>query len=150
MQEVIKQITEDILRAMNFESEVCLEKDESGLPWVNIKTNEAPFLIGQHGANLASLQYLIKLLAIKKMEAPCQFNLDVNNYLKYRTEVIKELARNTADQVLAEGRPITLQPMSPYERKVVHSLLADNYRGILTESEGYEPERRIVVKLKEV
>lgn len=142
--EIIKDITENLLKIMGFQAEVVLEQKENGLR-VNIKTEEAPFLIGQGGANLVALQELIKRLVYKKTANYTPFLLDVNDYRQHRINLLEELARDKAEEALAENRTIFLEPMKSYERRIIHLVLA-NYEGLLTESQGEEPKRRVVIK----
>lgn len=144
MKELIKQTTEELLRVMGFAGEVSMEEDATGLLRANIKTEEAPFLIGQAGANLACLQQLLTRIMAKKTDNLLPFTLDVNNYRQHRIELLQELAQNTADKVLAEGRPFLFQPMNAFERRIIHITLA-NCQGLVTQSEGEDPNRRIIV-----
>lgn len=145
MKELIKKTIEDILKIMNFEGNINLIEDDDESVIVNIETEEAPLLIGQGGANLISLQQIAKKIIEKKSAEPCNFTLDVNNYKRHKMEILKEMARHTADKVLVEGRAVIMQPMNAFERRIVHMTLA-NYQNLMTESQGEEPWRRIVVK----
>ncbi len=145
MKELIKKTIEDILRIMNFEGNINLIEDDDESIIVNIETDEAPLLIGQGGANLISLQQIAKKIIEKKSAETCNFTLDVNNYKGHKMELLREMARYTADKVLVEGRAVIMQPMNAFERRIVHMTLA-NYRNLMTESQGEEPCRRIVVK----
>ncbi len=143
--EVIKDIISQILKKMNFEGDVFIEDSDKDEISANIQTKEASFLIGQSGVNLDALQHVARVLANKKSETPIQFVLDVNSYKKQRTDALKELAKNVAEQTLTERVAITLRPMSAYERRVVHLALFEHPQ-IKTESIGEDPERRVVVK----
>lgn len=148
MKKILKTTIEDLLQIINFEGKVNLEEDsENNLIRANIETEDAPLLIGQGGANLMSLQQIIKKIVEKKSGNPCAFTLDVNNYKNHRIELLRELARYTADKVLVEGRPVIMQPMNAFERRIVHTTLAA-YQNLITESQGEEPTRRIVVKIQ--
>ncbi|MFH1671361.1 MAG: R3H domain-containing nucleic acid-binding protein [Candidatus Portnoybacteria bacterium] len=143
--EVIKKIVDQLLEKMRFEGETIVnDSKEEGLI-VNIQTKEASFLIGQSGVNLDALQHVARVLTNKKATESIQFVLDINEYRKQRSEGLKELARNVADQTIIERVAITLRPMSAYERRVIHLALFD-YAQVKTESIGEEPERRVVVK----
>lgn len=146
MKEILKTTIEDILRIINFEGSVNIEEDSSNsLIRANIKTDDASLLIGQGGANLISLQQIVKKIVEKQSGNPCVFTIDVNNYKNHKIELLQELARYTADKVLVEGRPVIMQPMNAFERRIVHTTLAI-YQNLITESQGEEPARRIVVK----
>lgn len=145
MKELIKKTIEDILKIMNFEGNINLIEDDDESVIVNIETEEAPLLIGQGGANLISLQQIAKKIIEKKSAEPCNFTLDVNNYKQHKTELLREMARHAADKVLVEGRAVIMQPMNAFERRIIHMTLA-NYQNLMTESQGEEPWRKIVVK----
>lgn len=143
--DIIKETIVELLKTMDFEGEVVINSVDEDNILVNIKTNQAGFLIGQAGASLDALQYITRVIVNKKGDQFIQFLLDVNDYRKNRIELLKELARNISEQVLSEKVAVTLQPMSAYERRVVHMVLSDNSE-INTESIGRDPERKIVVK----
>ena len=145
MTETIKQTITDLLKAMDLEAAVDIDASDQRNIVVNIETQEAGFLIGQGGDNLKSLQHLARILVNKKLGFPAQFVLDINNYQKQRISFLKEMACQTANQVLNEKAPLFLQPMSSYERRIIHLALAD-YPEIETESAGQEPDRRITIK----
>lgn len=144
MKAVLKKTTEELLKIMGFKGEVNLEEDESGLLRVNIETDEAPFLIGQAGANLLCFQQILTRIMNKKAEENYFFTLDVNNYRKHKIELLRELAQNTAERVLIDGRSFFLQPMNAFERRIIHMTLA-NYQELSTQSQGEEPNRRVIV-----
>jgi len=143
--EIIKEIVTELLEIMNFQGRINIDTTNESNILVNIQTDQASFLIGQAGANLEALQYIARVLASKKMGAPVQFILDVNDYQKHHIGLLEELAKNIAKQALSERIAVTLQPMTAFKRRIVHLALADNSQ-ISTESIGQEPERRIVVK----
>jgi len=143
--ETIKEIITELLEIMDFQGRINVDTTNESNILVNIQTDQASFLIGQAGANLEALQYIARVLASKKIGAPVQFILDVNDYQKHHIELLEELAKNIAKQALSERIAVTLQPMPAFKRRIVHLALADNSQ-ISTESVGQEPERRIVVK----
>lgn len=143
--ETIKEIVTELLEIMDFQGRINIDTTNEDNILVNIQTDQASFLIGQAGANLEALQYIARVLASKKMGAPVQFILDVNDYQKHHIGLLEELAKNIAKQALSERIAITLQPMTAFKRRIVHLALADDSQ-ISTESIGQEPERRIVVK----
>jgi len=143
--ETIKETITELLKIMNFQGRINIDDSNESNILVNIQTDQASFLIGQAGANLEALQYIARVLASKKMGAPVQFILDVNDYQKYHIGLLEELAKSIAKQSLSERIAVTLQPMPAFKRRIIHLALADNSQ-ISTESIGQEPERRIVVK----
>ena len=104
-------------------------------------------LIGKRGQTLDSLQYLTSLVANKNKDTYTKIKIDTENYRQRRKETIENLARNVASKVKKTGRPAFLEPMNPYERRIIHSALQGN-KYVETVSEGEEPYRHVVVKLK--
>ena len=115
----------------------------------NVKTEDSSHLIGQYGVNLQALQHLARVIVRKKTEIKSDFILDVNFYRKERNESIAILAKNIAEKAVAEKRAITLRPMSPYERRLVHIELAEN-KNITTESVGEGEDRQVIIKPAEI
>ena len=143
--EIIKQTITDLLNKINFDAKVEIDASDQNNIVVNIQTEQGGFLIGQAGGNLNALQHIARILVNKKNDQPIQFILDVNNYRKHRLELLRELAKNMAEQALLKKVSLILHPMPAYERRIIHLSLADN-PAINTESTGQEPERRIVIK----
>jgi len=142
---IIRETIKELLEVMHFDGQVAVDNPEPDNILANIQTEQAGFLIGQAGANLDALQHIIRILVNKKNQEPIPFILDVNNYRKHRIELLRDLAKNMANQALSEKVSLTLQPMSAYERRIIHLALI-NQSEISTESVGQEPERRIVIK----
>ena len=101
-------------------------------------------LIGKRGQTLDSLQYLISLVLNKNSDDYIKVKLDTENYRERRKETIENLAKNVAKKVKKSGRPAFLEPMNPYERRIIHSTLQDD-KYVDTHSEGEEPHRKVVV-----
>ena len=104
-------------------------------------------LIGKRGQTLDSLQYLTNLAVNKQMDHYVKVKLDTEDYRKRRKDTLENLARNISYKVKRTKRPVALEPMNPYERRVIHSAL-QNDRFVSTHSEGEEPYRHVVVTLK--
>ena len=104
-------------------------------------------LIGKRGQTLDSLQYLTSLVANKKSEEYIRVKVDTENYRQRRRETLENLAKNIAYKVKKTRRPVSLEPMNPYERRIIHSTL-QNDKYISTHSEGDEPFRRVVITYK--
>lgn len=137
----------DVLEAMGIESEITL-KEEKDVLYINIAGPKMGLIIGYRGETLDSLQYLISLVVNKNHDIPYKkIVLDTENYRAKREETLKRVAQKTAYKVRKSGRAFKLEPMNPYERRVIHSVLQDN-EFINTYSEGDEPYRRIVVDIK--
>ena len=104
-------------------------------------------LIGKRGQTLDSLQHLVSLVINKHSEEYIRVKLDTENYRERRKETLEQLAKNIAYKVKRTRRPVFLEPMNPYERRIIHSAL-QNDPYVTTHSEGEEPYRKVVVTLK--
>jgi spoIIIJ-associated protein len=137
----------DVLKAMNMEAEISLKEVNNEIK-INLIGPNMGLLIGYRGETLDSLQYLVSLVVNKNHnEEYRRVILDTENYRAKREETLKRLASKIAYKVRASGRVLKLEPMNPYERRIIHSTLQnDSY--IYTFSEGDEPYRRVVVDLK--
>ncbi len=163
MNETLKKIILDLLHQMTFEAEV-FERQEEGRTVFNIKTRDAQLLIGKQGANLEALQHVIRILFRKQsQDDPSRlggpgssraeadrfpFAIDIDDYRDKRVLYLKELARKAAHHVRETRKPVSLEPMPAYERRVVHSYLS-LYNDIGSESVGVDPNRKLIIKLKE-
>ena len=103
--------------------------------------------IGKRGQTLDSLQYLVSLVVNKESEDYLRVKLDTENYRERRKETLETLAKNIAYKVKRTRRPVSLEPMNPYERRIIHSAL-QNDKYVFTKSEGEEPFRHVVIALK--
>ena len=114
---------------------------------VELKGNDMGILIGKRGQTLDSLQYLTNLAVNRNSEDYYKVKIDTEDYRKRRKETLENLAKNIAYKVKRTKRPVSLEPMNPFERRVIHSAL-QNDRFVTTHSEGEEPYRHVVVTLK--
>ena len=151
VQDVTIHAVEDFLRntlnAMDMEVEIKSEIDGDGALSVDMKGEHMGILIGKRGQTLDALQYLANRVANKHQEGYVRVKLDTENYRARREETLKHLAKNIAHKVKRSRRPVALEPMNPYERRIIHSALqSDPY--VTTHSEGEEPYRKVVVTLK--
>ena len=126
--------------------ETKLNEEEKELE-VNLTGGEMGILIGKRGQTLDSLQYLVSLVVNKKTDEYLRVKLDTENYRARRKETLETLAKNIAYKVKRTKRSVALEPMNPYERRIIHSAL-QNDKYVTTHSEGEEPFRRVVVTLK--
>jgi len=117
-----------------------------GTPFFMIKTEEAPLLIGEHGQNLEALSYLARKIAEKK-ENPQKFVVDVNGYMRKHFDELRDRALMGAERVKYFKKEVALQPMAPFERRVIH-LTLQNHQDIITESAGSGVQRHVVIKLR--
>ena len=131
----------NVLSSMNIKSDNDIIK-------INLKGPNMGLVIGYRGETLDSLQYLVSLVVNKNHENPYKkVVLDAENYRHKREETLIKVAQKTAYKVKKSGRPYKLEPMNPYERRIIHSALQE-YTDINTYSEGEEPFRRIIISLK--
>ena len=114
---------------------------------IDLSGDEMGVLIGKRGQTLDSLQYLVSLVVNKEAKEYIRVKLDTENYRQRRKETLENLAKNISYKVKRTKRPVSLEPMNPYERRIIHSAL-QNDRYVVTHSEGEEPFRRVVVTLK--
>ena len=114
---------------------------------VNLTGEEMGLLIGKRGQTLDSLQYLVSLVVNKESEDYLRVKLDTENYRERRKETLETLAKNIAYKVKRTRRPVSLEPMNPYERRIIHSAL-QNDKYVFTKSEGEDPFRHVVIALK--
>ena len=145
--EAVEKFVKDTLTAMGMEVELTSSIDEDGALCVDMKGDHMGILIGKRGQTLDSLQYLANRVANKHQDGYVRVKLYTENYRARREETLKHLAKNIAHKVKRSRRPFVLEPMNPYERRIIHSALqSDPY--VTTHSEGEEPYRKVVVTLK--
>lgn len=143
-----KLYLDDLFKAMDIQTEVEIKFDEENNNMnINLEGPEMGILIGKRGQTLDALQYLISLYVNKESESYIRLKLDTENYRARRKDTLENLAKNIAFKVKRSRRSVTLEPMNPYERRVIHSAL-QNDKYVATRSEGEEPYRKVVVYLK--
>ena len=143
----VEQFLKDTLKAMDMEVEITSSIDGDGALYVDMKGEHMGILIGKRGQTLDALQYLANRVANKHQAGYVRVKLDTENYRARREETLKHLAKNIAHKVKRNRRPVVLEPMNPYERRIIHSALqSDPY--VTTHSEGEDPYRKVVVTLK--
>ena len=148
MESAIKKFLSDVLGAMGMNAEVKVVIDENeGSVDVELVGENMGVLIGKRGQTLDSLQYLVSLVANKEAEGYFRVKLDTENYRARRKETLESLAKNIAYKVKRTRKPVSLEPMNPYERRIIHSAL-QNDKYVATRSEGEEPYRKVVIYLK--
>ncbi|MBD7913091.1 MULTISPECIES: RNA-binding cell elongation regulator Jag/EloR [Clostridium] len=142
-----REFLNNILRCMNVNADVNINDDKDSV-YIELLGEKMGSVIGYRGETLDALQYLVSLVINKNHEQPYRrVILDAENYRKKREETLKRVAEKTAYKVRKSRRSFKLEPMNPYERRIIHSAL-QNYVDIKTFSEGEEPFRRIVVDIK--
>jgi len=137
-----------IFGAMNMEvSIIAVYNEEEQELSLNLEGDDMGILIGKRGQTLDSLQYLVSLIVNKGTEGYLRVKLDTENYRERRKETLETLAKNIAYKVKRTKRPVSLEPMNPYERRIIHAAL-QNDKYVTTRSEGEEPFRHVVIALK--
>ena len=148
MEEKVNKFLNKVFQAMNLSVtiEIVFNKEENTLD-INLSGDEMGILIGKRGQTLDSLQYLTSLVVNKEKENYVRVKVDTENYRQRRKDTLENLAKNISYKVKRTKRPVSLEPMNPYERRIIHSAL-QNDKYVTTHSEGEEPFRRVVVALK--
>lgn len=142
----VKLFLDDFLKQMGNDATYTINKDEYGLE-VIIEGKQTGILIGYRGETLYALQSIISSVANKNSDEKIRVLLDIENYKQKREKTLQNLAIQIAKKVERTKKPLTLEPMQAYERKIIHSSLQDNTK-VKTESIGEEPRRRVVISLK--
>ena len=138
----------DVFKAMDMDVEISEDyQKETGVLTVNMEGEDMGVLIGKRGQTLDSLQYLVSLVVNKGVDGYIHVKADTENYRERRKKTLENLAKNIAFKVKRTRQPVALEPMNPYERRIIHSSL-QNEKYITTYSEGEEPYRKVVVALK--
>lgn len=144
----IREFLENVFSAMNMEVSIDIKKAEDDKVYeVELSGKEMGLLIGKRGQTLDSLQYLTNLAVNKHSDGYIKVKLDTEDYRQRRKDTLENLAKNIAYKVKRTKRPVSLEPMNPFERRVIHSALQGD-RYVETHSEGEEPFRHVVVTLK--
>ena len=145
---VVKDFLTEVFDKMNLEVEIITKFDEiEGVIDIELKGPEMGVLIGKRGQTLDSLQYLTNLAVNRKSDNYLRVKIDTEDYRRRRKETLENLAKNMAYKVKRTKRPVSLEAMNPYERRIIHSAL-QNDKYVVTHSEGEEPYRHVVITLK--
>ena len=138
----------DVTRLMGVEVTINARRDEEGNVRVDMFGDTLGILIGRRGETLDALQYLTSLYVNKGSEDYIRVTLDTENYRAKREEALRRLANRMASRAVKTGRKVVMEPMNPYERRILHSALQQN-DAVTTHSEGEEPNRHVVITLKQ-
>lgn len=138
----------DVTRLMGVEVTINARRDEEGNVRVDMFGDTLGILIGRRGETLDALQYLTSLYVNKGSEDYIRVTLDTENYRAKREEALRRLANRMANRAVKTGRKVVMEPMNPYERRILHSALQQN-DAVTTHSEGEEPNRHVVITLKQ-
>ena len=148
LEDIIRDFLSQIFDAMNMVVDVDYSYDEKEKEIsINLSGADMGILIGKRGQTLDSLQYLISLVANKNSDAYLRVKLDTENYRDKRKKTLETLAKNIAYKVKRTKRPVALEAMNPYERRIIHAAL-QNDKYVVTRSEGEDPFRHVVISLK--
>lgn len=145
---LVKNFLEKVFVAMEIKADMEIKYDsDEDIIEVNLEGDDMGVLIGKRGQTLDSLQYLSSLVVNKESKSYIKVKIDTENYRQRRKETLENLAKNIAKKVTRTRKTCTLEPMNPYDRRIIHSAL-QNDKFVETHSEGEEPNRRVVVSLK--
>ena len=143
-------MVKELLANMNIEADVVLSDGENGEKRIVVEGENAAILIGHHGETLDALQYLANLAANKKVNGEkreyVKITVDVEGYRAKREETLRALARRMADKVIKYKKSVMLEPMNPYERRIIHSEV-QKIEGVSTNSIGSDNNRKVVMYL---
>lgn len=141
IEEVVNEFLEKIFNAMDIQAEVSVLVNGDNVN-IELTGNDMGILIGKRGQTLDSLQYLVNLVVNKYSDSYMKVKVDTENYRERRKATLENLAKNIAFKVKRTKRPVSLEPMNPFERRIIHSAL-QNDRYVTTKSEGDEPYRHV-------
>ena len=148
LQDKAIEFLEQVFDAMNMAVDISVEYNETEKEMnVNLKGDDMGILIGKRGQTLDSLQYLVSLVVNKSSSDYIRVKLDTENYRERRKETLETLAKNIAYKVKRTKRSVSLEPMNPYERRIIHAAL-QNDKYVVTRSDGEEPFRHVIISLK--
>lgn len=148
VEDTARDFLRNVFEAMNMTVVVNVQYDEADNSMdIDLNGDDMGVLIGKRGQTLDSLQYLVSLVVNKDAENYIRVKVDTENYRQRRKETLENLAKNISYKVKRTKRPVSLEPMNPYERRIIHSAL-QNDKYVTTHSEGEEPFRHVVVVLK--
>lgn len=148
IEDTAKDFLKEVFEAMDLTVVVDVKYDEVNSSMdIDLSGDEMGVLIGKRGQTLDSLQYLVSLVVNKDVDNYIRVKVDTENYRQRRKDTLENLAKNISYKVKRTKRPVSLEPMNPYERRIIHSAL-QNDKYVTTHSEGDEPYRHVVVVLK--
>ncbi len=146
-EELINNLTGEILKYIGAVANVQIIPQEENIFAIDIQGNNLSYLIGYQGESLNAMQSILSLMVLKKLGKPAIISLDINNYKGKKIEKIIEMTKNFIDKVRFFEKEVPMPPMSPWERRQVHTFVAE-YTDIISESTGEGPSRRVVLKPK--
>ena len=148
LEDKVMSFLDEMFKAMNLEVTIDINYDaEAGNMDINLSGDEMGVIIGKRGRTIDSIQYITSLVVNKESSSYIRVKVDTENYRKRRKETLENLAKNISYKVKRTRKSVSLEPMNPYERRIIHSAL-QNDKYVATKSEGEEPYRHIIVYLK--
>lgn len=146
--DVVREFLQDLINVMGIEGRVTVREEQDNLLRAEFKGPNMGVLIGRRGQTLDSIQYIAGLVLNKKYpDRYYRVIVDTEDYRKKREETLVQLAKNIAYKAVRLGKDIALEPMNPYERRIIHSALQGDAR-VTTHSEGEEPYRKVIISVK--
>jgi spoIIIJ-associated protein len=145
--EVGTRFLESVFEKMNADADIEKYEDEDSI-LLKVSGKDSGIIIGRRGETLDALQYLTSLVVNKNSGRYKRLTIDIENYRKKREETLVRLAKRLADKVIRYRRNVSLEPMNPYERRIIHSTLQNN-EYVETYSVGEDPNRKVVITLKQ-
>lgn len=147
-QELIRSVVTDLIEKLGFSASVevvsPVASETAYICSVQVEDGQN-FLIGQYGMNLAAFQHIVRILVRKRILEKLDIIVDINNYFSEKKHLLEKEATAAREDALQKNIPVTLRPMLPYERKIVHAFLSMN-AGVTTESTGVGDDRRVIVR----
>lgn len=147
LDELIVNFLKPILDKMEIDAEIEIQQEE-GQMTIRLSGDDIGIIIGRRGETLDALQYLLSLIVNRKTDDYIRVVLDVADYRQKREETLVRLANRVAEKVMRSRKNLTLEPMNPYERRIIHSTL-QNHKYVDTQSIGEEPNRKVVIRYKQ-
>lgn len=148
LEDKTREFLDNVFKAMKIEVKVDIDFNEAeGIMNINLSGDEMGIIIGKRGQTIDSLQYIVSLAVNKENESYIRVKIDTENYRQRRKETLENLAKNIAYKVKRTRKSVSLEPMNPYERRIIHSAL-QNDKYVATKSDGEEPYRHVIVYLK--
>lgn len=144
LEEIAEEFLKSVFEKMNLEVHIDIKMEENNGMDIDLSGPNMGVLIGKRGQTLDSLQYLVSLVVNKESDIYIRVKLDTENYRIRRKETLETLAINLASKVKKTGKKFSLEPMNPYERRIIHYTLQDN-KFVETHSEGEEPYRKVII-----
>ncbi len=146
--DMVREFLQDLIKVMGVEGRVTVKEEEANLLRAEFKGPNMGVLIGRRGQTLDSIQYIAGLVLNKKFpDRYYRVIVDTEDYRKKREETLVQLAKNIAYKAIRLGKDVALEPMNPYERRIIHSALQGDAR-VTTHSEGEEPYRKVIISVK--